>query len=477
MALSMLTSGSSRQLSSYSLGGGGGGSVRLSSGVGFSGGSSFAGGSLGGGYGGGHGGGYGGGLGGGYGGGHGGGYGGSLGGGYGGGLGGGSSFAGGFGGGFGGGDGGLLTGGEKQTMQNLNDRLANYLGKVHALEEANTELELRIKEWYAKYSTPDTDRDYSKYFRIIEDLRNQIAAATIDNARIVLQVDNARLAADDFKLKYENELFLHQSVVSDINGLRRVLDDLTMNRSDLEMQIESLSEELAYLKKNHEEELKSFRGVASGDVNVEMDAAPGIDLTKLLNDMRAQYEELADKNRREAEEQFNKQVGALRQEISANVDQLSSSKSEITDLKRTLQALELELQAQLAMKQSLEGTLAETERNYCDQLGQMQGQISSVEEQLMQLRAEMENQNVEYQQLLGIKTRLEREIETYRRLLDGEGGFGSGASGSASYSSTVSGGSGKESTKTRMVKTIVEEVVDGRVVSSQVKTVEEKPTK
>lgn len=52
----------------------------------------------------------------------------------------------------------------------------------------------------------------------------------------------------------------------------------------------------------------SFRGLASGDVNVEMDAAPGIDLTKLLNDMRGQYEELADKNRREAEEQFNKQA-------------------------------------------------------------------------------------------------------------------------------------------------------------------------
>ncbi|KAJ1135732.1 hypothetical protein NDU88_002164 [Pleurodeles waltl] len=34
----------------------------------------------------------------------------------------------------------------------------------------------------------------------------------------------------------------------------------------------------------------------------------------------------------------------------------------------------------------------------------------------------MEYQSAEYKQLLGIKSRLEKEIETYRRLLDGEGG-------------------------------------------------------
>ncbi|XP_067397037.1 keratin, type I cytoskeletal 12-like isoform X2 [Emydura macquarii macquarii] len=495
MALSVHTGVGSRQLSSRS--GVSGGSVRISSsssggsfggsGFGFSGGSGtgFGVASLLGsnsGFGGSFGSSLGGGLGGSFGGSSGGGFGGGFGGGLGGGF--GSCSGTGFGGGFGG-DGGLLSGTKKETMQNLNDRLAAYLSKVHSLEEANTELERKIREWYEKNgpaaSGHGAGHDYSKYYPIIEDLRNKIINATIDNARIVLQIDNARLAADDFRLKYENEAALRQSVEADINGLRRVLDELTLSRTDLEMQIESLNEELAYLKKNHEEELQGFQGNATGQISVEMDAAPGIDLTKLLNDMRGQYEVIAEQNRKEAEEWFNEKSTELKREISTNTEQLQSGKSEITDLRRILQGLEIELQSQLAMKKSLEDTLAETEASYCAQLSQIQLQIGNLETQLFQVRADMERQNAEYQQLLDIKTRLEMEIETYRRLLDGESGFAGGQGGSfesssltGSKSQTQSLDSSNDPTKTRKIKTIVEEVVDGKVVSSHVKEIEEK---
>ncbi|KAM6175642.1 keratin, type I cytoskeletal 19 isoform 3-T3 [Erethizon dorsatum] len=333
-----------------------------------------------------------------------------------------SSGAGGFGGGFAGGMAGqdaLLGGDEKVTMQNLNDRLASYLDKVRALEAANGDLELKIRDWYQKQG-PGPARDLSHYYKTIQDLRDKILAGTIDNSRVILEIDNARLAADDFRLKYEHELTLRQTVEADINGLRRVLDELTLAKTDLEMQIESLNEELAYLRKNHEEEMKEFSSQLAGQVNVEMDAAPGVDLTRMLAEMREQYEAIAEKNRRDAEAWFFSKTEELNKEVASNTEMIQTSKTEVTELRRTLQGLEIELQSQLSMKAGLESSLAETECRYATQLQQIQGLISGIEEQLAQLRCEMEAQNQEYKMLLDIKTRLEQEIATYRSLLEGQ---------------------------------------------------------
>uniref|UniRef100_A0A2K5NHJ6 Keratin, type I cytoskeletal 14 n=1 Tax=Cercocebus atys TaxID=9531 RepID=A0A2K5NHJ6_CERAT len=385
------------------------------------------------------------------------GFGGGYGAGFGGGLGGG--LGGGFGGVFAGGD-GLLVGSEKVTMQNLNDRLASYLDKVRALEEANADLEVKIRDWYQR-QRPSEIKDYSPYFKTIEDLRNKILTATVDNANVLLQIDNARLAADDFRTKYETELNLRMSVEADINGLRRVLDELTLARADLEMQIESLKEELAYLKKNHEEEMNALRGQVGGDVNVEMDAAPGVDLSRILNEMRDQYEKMAEKNRKDAEEWFFTKTEELNREVATNSELVQSGKSEISELRRTMQNLEIELQSQLSMKASLENSLEETKGRYCMQLAQIQEMIGSVEEQLAQLRCEMEQQNQEYKILLDVKTRLEQEIATYRRLLEGED-----AHLSSSQFSSGSQSSRDVTSSSRQIRTKVMDVHDGKVVST-----------
>ncbi|NP_001300892.1 keratin, type I cytoskeletal 19 isoform 2 [Mus musculus] len=186
------------------------------------------------------------------------------------------------------------------------------------------------------------------------------------------------------------------------------------------MQIESLKEELAYLKKNHEEEITALRSQVGGQVSVEVDSTPGVDLAKILSEMRSQYEIMAEKNRKDAEATYLARIEELNTQVAVHSEQIQISKTEVTDLRRTLQGLEIELQSQLSMKAALEGTLAETEARYGVQLSQIQSVISGFEAQLSDVRADIERQNQEYKQLMDIKSRLEQEIATYRSLLEGQ---------------------------------------------------------
>merc|ERR1712236_148866 len=75
----------------------------------------------------------------------------------------------------------------------------------------------------------------------------------------------------------------------------------------------------------------------------------------------------------------------------------------------------------------------------------LQATVVSLEGQLTQIRAETLKTGQDYQALLDIKTRLEMEIQEYRRLLDGEiggavvvgGGLGVGVGGGLKSTTTV----------------------------------------
>lgn len=139
--------------------------------------------------------------------------------------------------------------------------------------------------------------------------------------------------------RYETELNLRSVVEADSARLRVVLGEIKLSIGDLENQLTGLNEELLYMKKSHEEvtlpfhcnllvlnyftrrikcdlfppplspqDLHLLRERQCGSVNVEMDCAAQSDLDKELQEMRAQYEMLIEKNRREAKRWFQSKV-------------------------------------------------------------------------------------------------------------------------------------------------------------------------
>ncbi|KAG7466798.1 hypothetical protein MATL_G00146180 [Megalops atlanticus] len=308
---------------------------------------------------------------------------------------------------------------EKQTMQDLNSRLDKYVSRVRELEESNRKLEEQIKEALLKKGA-DNGNDWSGYDHPLLELRKQIREMARYNAQLLLQIDNARLAADDFKVKYESEQAIRQGVEQDIAGLRKIIDDTHLSRMQLESQHDSTMEELNFLKGNHEEEVAGLRAqITASDVSVEMDSPKGPDISEIIAKIRAEYEKTAQKNREDTDAWYQSKFDSLSAEVSQNTEELQSGKSNLHGMRRQHQAHQIDLEALRNLKSSLEGTLSDTEGRYSSEMNKHNQRLLDLEAELAQVRAQVESQSQDYQSLFNIKMKLESEIATYQRLLEG----------------------------------------------------------
>ncbi|XP_051898026.1 keratin, type I cytoskeletal 18-like [Pristis pectinata] len=342
--------------------------------------------------------------------------------------------------------GGGVVGDEKNTMQNLNERLANYLSTVQRLEQSSKDLEKEIREFGA--TTVVKGFDWSVYDQRVRPLQKQILDAILQNSSIALEIDNAKLAAEDFQNKWQSELMLRQSVENDIDGLHQLKETYLQLQGNLNNDITGLEDEISFLKKNHDEELKMLRQQKTQEVQVEVDSAPTPDLTAILAELREKYTALADQNQAEMDKWYREQVSIKEVEIAQNDQAISGAKAELSQYRHQLQGLEAEYNGLLGNVNALNNTLDETEASYARDLQNLQLRIRQLEGELASVRNELVRHNNEYDRLLNIKMKLEAEINQYKVLLAGgnqslvtigssSSGFSSGTGGSRTTITTT----------------------------------------
>uniref|UniRef100_A0A452HR41 IF rod domain-containing protein n=1 Tax=Gopherus agassizii TaxID=38772 RepID=A0A452HR41_9SAUR len=313
----------------------------------------------------------------------------------------------------------LWAGSQQEALQGLNERLAGYLRRVRGLEAANRALEEEIAQVRARRGDPG-QRDWEACERPLVELRKQVEDLNMDNAKLLLQIDNARLAADDFKVKLEAEQATCDSVQKDTQGLRKIMEDTNFLRTKQEAELEGLKEELAHLRKSHKEEAGALRAlIANSDVTVEVDNPKKQELSETIAQIRKQYEKVAEQNREDAESWYKDKFDMLSQEANVNTQALEEAKSELSELRRQLQGLEIERQTLQKMVDTQENSLENTEARYNDQLANLTHVIAKLQEELAACRADLERQARDYEALLDVKVKLENEISQYSQLIEG----------------------------------------------------------
>uniref|UniRef100_A0A3Q2U2L6 Keratin 222 n=1 Tax=Fundulus heteroclitus TaxID=8078 RepID=A0A3Q2U2L6_FUNHE len=122
-----------------------------------------------------------------------------------------------------------------------------------------------------------------------------------------------------------------------------------------------------------------------------------MELTQLINHIRAAWEQ-----------------------VSLGGAALKEARAELAEARKQWRSLQVEIETLHALEKGLECSLQHTQELYSSQLHDLSQVIAGLESELEQVRSGLATQRQRHSHLLNTKMRLEREIGTYRRLLERE---------------------------------------------------------
>ncbi|GCC16719.1 hypothetical protein chiPu_0021426 [Chiloscyllium punctatum] len=145
--------------------------------------------------------------------------------------------------------------------------------------------------------------------------------------------------------RLEEEAQKREDAESNLILFRKDVDDATLTRLELERKVESLLDEIEFLKKIHNEELRDLQAnMQASQLQLEMEVVKP-DLTAALKEIRTQYETIATKNVQEAEEWYKSKFTDLTEAANRHNETLRQTKQDLNESRRQIQTLTCDLDA------------------------------------------------------------------------------------------------------------------------------------
>jgi lamin B len=356
---------------------------------------------------------------------------------------------------------------EREQFQDLNERLEMYIEKVKSLKGKNLGLEAEVAALKAEISRSSQKvKDlYEPKLAAVRSLidktakekaRQQLLSQGLeaDNRRLETEIDNLEKKQDEFQrrltsttqrcntmegkykmsIQERSEVNLRlKEVEKELEELRKQhekllkkVEDATVERVDHNNRIMSLTEELTFNKKKNAMELDALR---------RADSRIALEKTQVVSDVVDQIDGQLDDHIRELKEQSKVECDLLKRELERvyeeKIEQLETQNARDTE---TIGSLTLEVRTMTEKESTSERDLARLRdqasrlevhlKQQTEELDRIRREkkeeIGKLLEQIRKLRESYEVKMREYQELFDLKIKLDKEIEKYRKLLEGE---------------------------------------------------------
>ncbi|NWZ02118.1 K2C75 protein, partial [Loxia curvirostra] len=312
---------------------------------------------------------------------------------------------------------------EKEQIKTLNNKFASFIDKVRFLEQQNKVLETKwtlLQEQGQKNNSSKSNLD-PLFEAYINNLRRQLANLLNERRRMDGELKNMQDLVEDFKNKYEEEINRRTAAENDFVVLKKDVDAAYMNKVELEAKVDALSDELNFLRALYEAELAQLSAqVSDTAVILSMDNNRDLDLSSIIAEVKAQYEDIANRSRAEAEAWYQTKFEELQATAGKHGDDLRNTKGEISELNRLIQRIRSEIENTRNQCATLQTAIGDSEERGEMALKDAKAKMIDLEDALQKAKADMARQLREYQELMNVKLALDIEIATYRKLLEGE---------------------------------------------------------